>query len=237
MPAREFLVARHVGVDDAAVQRRGYLECARPVLCGDVERDGRQVRRPHMDQTPFGQTRDPTLRVDEPEIALENPALRVEPLTVVPELGLVDVEPGLAVHPDLQRQPVGQVDQVLILDDPARHLGLQPVVAAGQIAARIVDAIGGTFRRGAAGGEIAVAEREQRLPVALIFRYVALPDQMPAPHASGPPASRARKRCTSSVSRSRCVAAVSCGCSLTSTPTPSSASAANASSSVTSSPI
>src|SRR5690606_17808272 len=85
-----------------------------------------------------------------------------------------------------QRQPVREVDHVLVLDPPPGDLRGQPVVAARRVGARVVDVVGGALRQGAPGGEAAVAQRAQRLPEPLVGGVVALVLPGPAGHLDAP---------------------------------------------------
>ena len=41
----------------------------------------------------------------------------------------------------LEREPVGKIDEILVLDHAAGDVGAQPVVAAREVGARIVNAV------------------------------------------------------------------------------------------------
>jgi hypothetical protein len=82
---------------------------------------------------------------------------------VVEDVGLPDVEPRPAGDPEPQRQPVGDVHQVLVHHRAPGDLGGQPVVEAGDVGPRVVDLVGLGLGQGASGHEVPVAQRAQRL--------------------------------------------------------------------------
>ncbi len=51
------------------------------------------------------------------------------------------IEPVLLGDAKLEREPVGKIDEVFVLDHAAGNVGAQPVVAAGEVGSRIVDVI------------------------------------------------------------------------------------------------
>jgi hypothetical protein len=83
-------------------------------------------------------------------------------------------QPRAALGLKGQRQPVGHVDHALVLDDPSGDIVAQPVVASGEVRTRVMHAIGGRLRDGAAGRKVAVAERAQSLAQAFAVRFGAV---------------------------------------------------------------
>ena len=43
------------------------------------------------------------------------------------------IEPALISYPKIEREPVGKIDEILVLDHSPGNVGLQPVVAAGKV--------------------------------------------------------------------------------------------------------
>ena len=140
------------------------------------------MRVGHGDEAALGQPGHPAVRVADTEQAREHAAAQVQLLPVAEHLQLVQVQPPAALGPEGQRQPVGRVDQVLVLDLAAGDPADQAVVAAGDIGAGVVDGVGGCLGRGPAGGEVAVAEGAQRLPEPLARRVEAVVGQRPGVH-------------------------------------------------------
>src|SRR5690606_16930926 len=79
-------------------------------------------------------------------------------------------------------QPVGGVDEILVLEHPPTDLGTEPVVATRDVRARVMHAVGDGLGGGAARREVAVAERTQGLAHTLARRIVAVVDELPADH-------------------------------------------------------
>ena len=116
-------VALHAGVGHRAVraertsrdpdQFSGTTVVSRPARCGSAMETKRRwvtlVARPSGSRTRSRR--------------VEHAAAQVELLPVAEHLQLVQVQPPAALGPEGQRQPVGQVDQVLVLDLPAGDLG------------------------------------------------------------------------------------------------------------------
>ncbi|CAH0326458.1 hypothetical protein SRABI128_05350 [Microbacterium sp. Bi128] len=87
--------------------------------------------------------------------------------------------PRTVAHPDIQRQPVRDVNHVLIHGFYALDDARDAVVDARKVAAGIMGVPRAVFRGGAAGGEVAVAERGQRLPVPFVGGIETLVHQQP----------------------------------------------------------
>ena len=147
----------------------------------------------HVHEPALGQPGGAAGHVPEPGYPDQHPASQVEFLPVFQHVDVGHIEPGPALGPEGQRQPVGQVDQALVLDRVPVHGVAEPVVDAPGVAARIVDLIGARLGRCSARGHIAVAQRAQRLALALIVRAEAFVDQCPGAHRPGPPGSAGRR--------------------------------------------
>ena len=109
----------------------------------------------------------------------ERAAAHVQLEAVVLDLGGGDVERRAPDDPKPQRQPVRSVNQVFVLDVASGDLADQSVVQAGDVGARVVHIVGLGLRERAAGDEVPVAQRAQRLPQPLAGGVEALVDQRP----------------------------------------------------------
>ena len=112
---------------------------------------------------------------------------------------LAPLAPGDA---ELQHQPVRRVHQALVLDPAAGDLRPQPVVDAGDVGARVVGVVGVALGRGAACGEVPVAERQQGFAPPLVGGVVPLEHHRPLVHPTplperSAPDSRARSHSAS----------------------------------------
>ena len=164
MLAREVAVAVDEGVLDAGVDHRADLDRPCPVLGLDRLFQRADVREVHGGEASLPDPCGAAGVVAEAVHALEQPGAEVEALPVLKQGGSgVDGEPLLAVDAEGHREPVRQVDEALVVDDPALHLVDQTVEDAGGVGAGIVDAVGASFGGAATGGEIAVADRAQAL--------------------------------------------------------------------------
>ena len=164
VPAGQGPVARHALIDHAAVQGGAHRQAPRPVLGGDLDGEPGQMRLGHADQALLLPPRDAALRVPEPHGAAQHPLPQVELLAVGHELDCIQAHPRPVVDAHGQREPVGEVHQVFVLDVPAGDGGRQAVIPASEIRARIVHGVRPTVRRRAAGRHIAIAQRTERFP-------------------------------------------------------------------------
>src|SRR5690606_13129743 len=73
------------------------------------------------------------------------------------------IEAIFAGDAQLDREPVGKIDEVFGLDDAARDVGTKAVVASSEIRPRIVDLVRDRPWPACTRGEIAVAQGTQRL--------------------------------------------------------------------------
>lgn len=172
--AVEVPVARHPGVGDAAVEGRLHLQVDRAALGGELGAQGGEVGVGHVyqPQLAYGQHAFPVeAEAGEP---FQDARVQVHGLAVVEHLCGVGCEPVTAGGPEAQRQPVGEVDHVLVLDLAPRDGGDEPVVAAGHVGARVVHVVRGALGQRAAGGEVAVAQGAQGLPQPLLGGVVVV---------------------------------------------------------------
>jgi hypothetical protein len=108
------------------------------------------------------------LLVPEPDLPQENPPADVQLLPKGEDLDLPQVEPLSIGNPKVQGEPVGKIHQILVFDHLTRDLGLEPIVAGGEVGSGIVDLIGFRFGVCSPGAEIAVPQRAQGLAQTLL---------------------------------------------------------------------
>ena len=140
----EALVQLGARVRDTPVQGRPHAHAPRPVLGRQRELEGADVHVGHRDQASLAQRGPSTLAVLETDGPREKPTLQVELLSVGQQRGGLDVEPVLVADAKIERQPVGKIDEFLVLDRAALDLGQQSIIAAGEVGA----GIGGAVRLG-----------------------------------------------------------------------------------------
>src|ERR1039457_7112492 len=141
----------------------------------------------HVHEPALGQPGAPACRVPEPGHPEQDAASQVELLPVLQYLDLGQAEPGPALDPEGQRQPVGQVNDALVLDSPAVNGVTEPVVAASTVGARVMDVVGARLGCCPARGQVAIAQRAQRFALALFVRAEAVIAQRPGGHQPCPP--------------------------------------------------
>ena len=183
-------VAGHAAILNTAIDRGQHLELARPSERRDRGLQGGDTRVVHRDQATLRYRRAPAHTVAKAEHSGQDATPDVQLQRVFGEVDLVDVEPGPTLDPEGERQPVGEIDQVLVLDFPPRHVRGQPVVHAPGVGTWIMGSVGFDLRASTAGGEHTVAQGAQCLAQALLFRVVTLVDQRPDAH---PPSLSARR--------------------------------------------
>ncbi len=180
--AGQFPVPFNAGILHRAVKRRTHVNPARPVLGHDRRLQPAQVLVLHMHEPALGQAGGTARRVPEPDRPGQHAAAQVDLLDVVQEVDIVHPKPGAALDAECHRQPVGQVDDALVLDCLAVNGVAQPVVASGRIRARIVDVAGPRLGGGAPGSEVAVAQGAQRLAQAFLVRCEGPVAERPGSH-------------------------------------------------------
>jgi hypothetical protein len=92
---------------------------------------------------------------------------QVDAAAVVAHDGAGLAHPPPAVHPEVDGEPVGDVDQALLFDLPALEHRVDPVEQPGDVGARVRDPVVGGEAAGPPRPEVAVAERGERLAHAL----------------------------------------------------------------------
>ena len=160
-------VTLHPGVAHRGVQAATNLQAALPVLGHHRGLQTGQMGVAHADKAAGGDLDHPALGVPPAGAAHQHTPIHVQLLIVRQDLAALAAEPLATLGPKRQRQPVGRVDQTLVLHHPARHLSPQPVVHPSHIRARIMHAVRGGLRGRPPGGEIPVTQSAQRLPLAL----------------------------------------------------------------------
>ena len=137
----------------------------------------------HVDEALLLEARQPSPSVAEANHAAVETVTKLKVLPVVDDLGGPSrTEPGeftLVRRPDVERQPVRQVDEVFALDLASGDLRGEAIVAAGDVGARIVHPVGCFVGRGATRREEAVPHREQRFAATLEMRIEVVVGQGP----------------------------------------------------------
>ena len=167
--ALELPVAGDALVDDARVKRRDNLHRAGPVLGRDGPRERRLVHVGHADEAAACERRLATPAVAEAKPAHHRRVAEVHLVPVAQKLDVLQVDRLVAADAELEHEPVGKVDQVLVEHRAAAHDGRLPVVAAMCVGARIVDVVHVGPLGAATRAEIAVAGRGQHLPQPLLL--------------------------------------------------------------------
>jgi hypothetical protein len=176
--AVQVAVALHPGVHDPAVQARADLQRPRPVLGHEGGLQPREVLIVHAHEPALDHAGATALVVPPAQVPDERPLPQVELQAVIQDVG-ADVEPRPVGHAEVEWQPVGEVDELLVLDRAAGDLGPEPVVQARDVGARVVDPVGMGLRQGGASHEVAVAQRAQCLPESLALGIEAVVDERP----------------------------------------------------------
>jgi len=118
--AVEVAVAGHAGIGHSAVEVHLHLEFAGPVRRQERRLQAGEMRVVHRDQASLGDLDHPPGRVAEASLAGENPAPCIKLLAVVEDAGAGKIEPLSAVDAKPHRQPVRDIDQILVLHRAAR---------------------------------------------------------------------------------------------------------------------
>ena len=170
----ELPVASDTTVGHAPVDRRDDLHVAGPVLGRERPFDARVVHIGHADEPPAPQRRLTAAAVAEPHLPADRRTADVELVPVVERLDLGEPDRGLALDPQLEHEPVRQVDEVLVQDgQPAQDRRLT-VVGAVSVGAGVVHPVGVLPLGRAPGAEVAVARGGERLPQTLLCRVETL---------------------------------------------------------------
>ncbi|MCY1013252.1 hypothetical protein OV079_48530 [Nannocystis pusilla] len=164
---------RHLSVEPGAqVHRRARA------FDLDLQLLRRQVRLPEVDQPPLGQRRPPAAHL-EADPTDEQPLAQIELLAIFVHLRPRQREPLALGEADVDAEPVGEIDETLVVQRlPVDHAGLV-IVETGAVRARIMRPAGGRPGDRAAGDEVAVAERAQGLALPLVLLVERLVDDRP----------------------------------------------------------
>ncbi len=140
--ALEVAVARDAAVGDAAVERGDDLDAARPVLRRQPPLDRGLVGVRHAHEAPAAQGRLAPAAVAEAQRPADHGDADVVLVAVLEQLDVADADRVLALDAQLQHEPVGKVDEVLVEDRPAAHDRRLAVVEPVGVRARVVDVVG-----------------------------------------------------------------------------------------------
>ena len=139
----------------------------------------------HVHEPALGKAGGTVRSIPEPNCPDQHAPPHVEVLPVLKYVDGFELEPRAVVDPEGERQPVGQVDDALVLYSVAVHHIAEPVVTAGRVGARVMDVPGARFGGGTTGGEVAIADGAQRLALAFLVRLEVLVAERPGSHRSG----------------------------------------------------
>src|SRR6266566_1564537 len=149
--------------------------------------------------------------VAEAQLADHRRGTDLELVPVAEQLDVGEPDRILALDAQLEHQPVGQVDEILVEHGHAAEDRCLAVVAAVHVRARVVHAVGVLPPRRAARAQVAVARRGQRLAKPLLGRIEPLVDEREAVHRAAlsrhsstrakPPAPPARRPARMTISR------------------------------------
>ncbi len=160
-------VARDPVVGHAAVQGRDDLDPARPVHRRQRPLDRRLVHVGHAHEAAALEHRLPIRPVDEAHPPEHRGRADVVRVAVLEHVDALQADRVLALDAQLEDEPVREVDEILVEDGAPAHDRRLAVVAAVAVGARVVLLVGVLPLGGAAGAEVAVAGRGQRLAQAL----------------------------------------------------------------------
>ena len=180
----QFAIAGDHLVGHPAVEAGDHLDSTRPVLGCQRPLDAGLVAMGHAHEAAAAQHRLPAGAVTEAQHPLHHRQPDVVRVLVGDQFDVVEPDRFPALDAQLEHQPVRQVDKVLVQDRAAPEDGGLPVEPAVDVGAWIVDAAGVLPLGGAAGAEVAVACRRQRLPQALGAGVEVVIDECKVGHGS-----------------------------------------------------
>jgi hypothetical protein len=170
-----------------AVQPGAHGQAPGPVLGRHRRLQRRDVGPVHRHQPALDDPRGPAGGIAQAGVPQEDPLAQVQLLPVLQDLVAGQVQPGPAVDAQGGDEPVGQVDDALVHDLVAVDVVGEAVVRPGDIGAGVVHTVGRGLGHGAAGGQVAVAERAQALAPALLPGHEALQPVGPGGHRGARP--------------------------------------------------
>ena len=201
--ALEIRVAGDAAVRHAPVDRGDDLDPARPVLRGDHPFDRSLVMVGHADEATTAQAGLPPGQVSEAHRPGEERVANVVLVAVLEQFDVVQADRVVALDPQLEHEPVGQVDEVLVEDGTPAHKRRLAVVAAVRVRPRVMGATRVLPLGRAACAEVAVAGRGQGLAQALpVGLEVVVGDDRLVGALAAHRASVSRNRSTSSIESS-----------------------------------
>ncbi len=195
MAVVEFPIALDIGVGHPAVEGAAEFHPAAPVFGHQAHFQGGQVAVAHVHQAALPEQGGAPAVVPEPDRPHQHPLLEVELLAEGEGLHPAQVEPFAVLDTKGKGEPVGKVDQILVLDGVPGDLGSQPVVAAGQVGAGIMGLIGPGLGSRPPSAEVTVTQGAQSLAQPFLLRFEPIVDQGPAAHRPSRPSASAASRC------------------------------------------
>ena len=174
MPALELEVASDAAVGDPAVDRRDHLHPARPVACGQRPFDTGAVGVGHAHEPAAGQPRLAAAGIAKAKRPARHRPAQVELMAVVQQLHLAEADRVLALDPQLQHQPVRQVDEVLVEHRDAPEDRRLAVVDPMGISPGVMHTVGVLPLGSAPGAEPTVSARGQNLAQTLLVGIVVV---------------------------------------------------------------
>ena len=168
MASDELAVARDATVGDASVDRRHDVDRARPVLRRQRPLERGLVGVGHAREAPAAQGRHAVGAIAEAHLADDHRGPDVVRVPVLEQFDVAEADRVFILDLQHQDEPVREVDEVLVEDRPPAHDRRLAVVQAVRVGAGVVDLVGVLPLRRAAGAEIPVAGRRQRLAQTLL---------------------------------------------------------------------
>ena len=162
--ALELLVARHAGVGHAPVDRRHHLDPARPILGRQRPLDPGMMNVGHAHEPSAAQRRLAAAAIPESQLSDHRRVANIELVAIGEQVDIGEPDRLLALDPQLEDQPVGQVHQILVEHRQSPENRRLAVVNPVPVRARVVHAVGILPLRGPTSTHVAVARRGQRLP-------------------------------------------------------------------------
>ena len=164
MAALELLVAGHAGVGHPPVDRRHHLDPARPILGCQRPLDPGMMNVGHAHEPSAAQRRLTAAAIPEAQLSDHRRVADIELVAIGEQVDIGEPDRLLALDPQLEDQPVGQVHQILVEHRQSPENRRLAVVNPVPVRARVVHAVGILPLRGPTRTHVAVARRGQRLP-------------------------------------------------------------------------
>ena len=174
-------------VRHAAVEARPNLEFSGPVERHDLLHDPGQLRLSHMDDPTRRHAGLAALGVANGERAQQDTVAKIELLAVVEQLGFPFAEPCSALGTERQREPIREVDEVLVHHVATCNVARQPVVPPGDVGARVVNLVSARLLGRTTRSKTAVPQGAENLAEGLLSRIEPFVDELPAVVHSPPP--------------------------------------------------